>query len=70
MSIKTEPNRFNMIAKKAFAPVYPYLAEQIKNKFGITEGICVDVGSGPAQWLSQSRVSPISRFSRWIYSRK
>jgi ubiquinone/menaquinone biosynthesis C-methylase UbiE len=64
MSIKTEPNRFNMIAKKAFAPVYPYLAEQIKNKFGITEGICVDVGSGPGSMaIAIARITNLKVFS-------
>ncbi len=44
---QTNPVKFNRVAKTAFAPIYPYLAEQIKNKFGITEGVCVDLGSGP-----------------------
>jgi len=39
-----------MVAKKVFAPIYPFIAEQIKNKFGITEGFCVDIGSGPGSF--------------------
>ncbi len=51
MSIRTDPQKFSLIAKTAFAPVYPYLAEQIKNKFGINRGECLDAGSGPG-WLA------------------
>jgi len=29
-----------------FAPIYPALAQQITDDFGITEGVCVDVGGG------------------------
>ncbi len=48
MSAITDPQEYDKVAKLAFAPIYPYLAQRIKEKFGITEGICVDVGSGPA----------------------
>lgn len=37
---------FYEIATGRFAPVYPALAEQTVQDFGITEGICVDVGGG------------------------
>ncbi len=37
---------FYKIASTRFAPVYPALAEQIVQDFGITKGICVDVGGG------------------------
>jgi len=43
----TDPQEFDKVTKLAFAPIYPYLARCIKNKFDITKGICVDVGSGP-----------------------
>ena len=36
------------IAKTIFAPVYPVIAENIIRRFGITEGVCIDLGSGPA----------------------
>ncbi len=35
------------IAKTAFAPVYPVIAEQILDRCGISRGRCLDVGSGP-----------------------
>ena len=37
---------FYKIATDRFAPVYPALAQQLVQDFGITEGICVDVGGG------------------------
>ncbi|MDG6256873.1 MAG: class I SAM-dependent methyltransferase [Methanomicrobiaceae archaeon] len=36
------------IAKTLFAPIYPMIAQNIIDRFGITEGICIDLGSGPA----------------------
>ena len=36
------------IAKTVFAPIYPVIAENIIQRFGITSGTCVDLGSGPA----------------------
>jgi ubiquinone/menaquinone biosynthesis C-methylase UbiE len=47
MNEKTDPQKMVLIAKLAFAPVYPYLAKQIKEKFYITEGTCLDLGTGP-----------------------
>ncbi|MBA2852617.1 class I SAM-dependent methyltransferase [Methanococcus maripaludis] len=35
------------ISKTLFAPIYPIIAENIINRFGITAGTCVDIGSGP-----------------------
>ncbi|MCP2604899.1 class I SAM-dependent methyltransferase [Candidatus Aminicenantes bacterium AH-873-B07] len=39
---------FDKIARTLFKNVYPYLAKQIKQDYSINEGICVDVGAGPA----------------------
>lgn len=47
MKATTDPQEFDKVSKLAFAPIYPYLARCITKKFGITKGICVDVGSGP-----------------------
>lgn len=40
--------KMNRIATHVFAPIYPVIAEQIKTKFGIINGDCIDIGSGPA----------------------
>jgi ubiquinone/menaquinone biosynthesis C-methylase UbiE len=36
------------ITKTVFAPIYPVMAQQITSMHGITTGICLDLGSGPA----------------------
>ena len=36
------------IVKTVFAQIYPLVAGQIMEKFNITEGNCIDIGSGPA----------------------
>jgi SAM-dependent methyltransferase len=38
---------FDKIARTLFKPIYPLLALQIKDDYGITKGVCVDAGSGP-----------------------
>lgn len=37
---------FDEIANGPFLPVYPVIAQQIKERTGITAGICLDIGSG------------------------
>jgi ubiquinone/menaquinone biosynthesis C-methylase UbiE len=37
----------------AFAPLYPAFAKQMIQDYGITKGICVDVGSGPASFAME-----------------
>ncbi|MDD2568776.1 MAG: class I SAM-dependent methyltransferase [Clostridia bacterium] len=37
---------FDKVAKETFAPVYPVIAKQIKQKTKIMEGTCVDLGCG------------------------
>lgn len=64
MSGTTNTSRMNFIAKTAFAPVYPCIAEQIKSKFGITEGVCVDLGSGPGSMaIAMARITNLKLFS-------
>lgn len=64
MKVKTDPSRMNLIAKTAFAPVYPCIAGQIKDKFGITQGICVDIGSGPGSLaIEMARITDLRVFS-------
>jgi ubiquinone/menaquinone biosynthesis C-methylase UbiE len=42
------PRNFDDLAKTVFAPLHPVIAQQIVNRCKIKEGICIDVGSGPA----------------------
>jgi ubiquinone/menaquinone biosynthesis C-methylase UbiE len=43
-----EAAHFNAFAREVFAKVYPTLADQILKDYGIREGICLDLGCGPA----------------------
>lgn len=44
--MEIDVNKFDAVAREVFAPVYPVIAEQIRERTGITEGICLDVGCG------------------------
>jgi ubiquinone/menaquinone biosynthesis C-methylase UbiE len=37
---------YDRIARDVFAPVYPVIAEQIRNRTGVTKGVCLDIGTG------------------------
>ncbi len=41
------PETFDIVATALFKNVYRLLAQQIYGDFGINEGVCIDVGSGP-----------------------
>lgn len=45
--VETAEN-MDKLARNVFAGVYPLIAEQIKERFNITSGECIDIGSGPA----------------------
>ncbi len=46
------------ISKTVFAPIYPVIANQIKGKFNIIDGNCIDIGSGPADLsISLARIT-------------
>ena len=40
--------QMNEIAQTIFAPIYPVIAQQALNATGIRQGLCLDIGSGPA----------------------
>lgn len=43
---RINPIKYDKIAREFFSQVYPVIAEQIVEKTGIREGICLDVGTG------------------------
>jgi ubiquinone/menaquinone biosynthesis C-methylase UbiE len=45
---ESDAARFDRVARDAFKEVYPSLADQILNDYGIREGVCLDIGCGPA----------------------
>lgn len=60
----TDSRKFSKVARYAFAPIYPYLAGQIKTRFSITRGICVDVGSGPGNLaIEMAKITEMAVFS-------
>lgn len=66
----TDPEGFDRVSKLAFAPIYPQLARCITDKFGISEGICVDVGSGPGSLaIAMARITRLQVYSLDIQER-
>jgi ubiquinone/menaquinone biosynthesis C-methylase UbiE len=45
-TFKNDAEKMDRIARTIFQPIYPNLAVQIKEDFGITRRICVDIGGG------------------------
>lgn len=43
-----DSRRLDAMSKRAKSPLYPLIANQITEKFGIKEGIAIDVGTGPS----------------------
>lgn len=60
---ETEAVKFDRVAKTIFKDVYPLLALQVLQDYGIGEGNCLDIGCGPAYWsieiAKQSRLQII-----------
>lgn len=44
---KTDPVEYEPIAREVFAPIYPVIAGEIIKETGISEGKCIDMGTGP-----------------------
>ncbi|MDD3476452.1 MAG: class I SAM-dependent methyltransferase, partial [Sulfurimonas sp.] len=42
----TNPSVFDRIVREVFAPIYPVIAQQIKQKAALSSGKCLDVGCG------------------------
>lgn len=42
----TNPQGFDRIVREVFAPIYPVIAQQIKQKTALTSGKCLDAGCG------------------------
>jgi len=46
--MELNPHDLDLKVKNIYSPTYPIIANQISQKFGINEGICIDIGTGPA----------------------
>ncbi len=60
--MQIDAQKFDVIARTVFAPVYPLLAQQIIERTGVMSGLCLDLGSGGGYlglalaWNSRLRV--------------
>lgn len=51
--------KMNEIAKTVFAPIYPAIARNALAVTGVTEGVCLDLGSGPGMLaMAMARQAP------------
>lgn len=58
--MKNSAAQFAKIAKEVFAPLYPIVAERIREETGITRGRCLDLGSGPGLLgLAMARITDL-----------
>ncbi|MDD2830244.1 MAG: class I SAM-dependent methyltransferase [Sulfuricurvum sp.] len=56
----TNPKNFDRIVREVFAPIYPTIAEQIKERTKITQGKCLDAGCGTgALGRAMARISDL-----------
>lgn len=56
----TNPQSFDRIVREVFAPIYPTIAEQIKERTKITSGKCLDAGCGTgALGRAMARISDL-----------
>jgi ubiquinone/menaquinone biosynthesis C-methylase UbiE len=64
MSDMRSPEKMDLIARSTFRDVYPAIAGQIRSWSGISEGICVDIGAGPASLaIAMAKISDLSLYT-------
>ena len=47
-ALQNDAQKFDKIARTLFKEVYPLLAMQVLQDYGISQGVCLDIGCGPA----------------------
>jgi ubiquinone/menaquinone biosynthesis C-methylase UbiE len=61
---KEGAERYANTAEKVFAPLYPILARQLIERFNITSGVCIDIGSGTAALaIELARISNLTVYA-------
>jgi ubiquinone/menaquinone biosynthesis C-methylase UbiE len=59
-----EAKEYAKIANEIFAPIYPVIARQIMDQCKIEEGLCVDVGAGPANLaIALAKITDLKTFA-------
>ncbi len=57
---RTDPVEYEVIAREVFAPIYPVIAAEIRKKTGISQGKCIDIGTGPGYLgLEMARITSL-----------
>jgi ubiquinone/menaquinone biosynthesis C-methylase UbiE len=52
------------IANQVFAPIYPVIAKQILDRCKIVKGLCIDVGTGPANLaIALAKITDLKTFA-------
>jgi ubiquinone/menaquinone biosynthesis C-methylase UbiE len=55
---------YTEIANQVFAPIYPVIARQIMDRCKIVEGLCLDVGTGPANLaIALAKITDLKTFA-------
>lgn len=61
--------KMDEIAKTVFAPIYPVIADNALSATGIRQGLCIDLGSGPAMLaMAVARQAPEMRVIAFDFS--
>ena len=64
MSDMRYPEKMDLMARSAFRDVYPAVAGQIRARSGISGGICVDIGAGPASLaIAMAKISDLRLYT-------
>jgi ubiquinone/menaquinone biosynthesis C-methylase UbiE len=55
---------YTEIANQVFAPIYPVIARQIMDRCKISQGLCIDVGTGPANLaIALAKITDLKTFA-------
>ncbi len=66
---KKGAQKMNETAKTVFAPVYPVIAQNALSVTGISQGICIDLGSGPGMLaIAMARAAPEMKILSFDFS--
>ena len=66
---KKGTQKMNETAKTVFAPVYPVIAQNALSVTGISQGVCIDLGSGPGMLaIAMARAAPEMKIVSFDFS--
>ncbi|MGD0916185.1 MAG: class I SAM-dependent methyltransferase [Thermodesulfobacteriota bacterium] len=60
----TRAKEYAEIANQVFAPIYPVIARQIMDRCKIGKGLCIDIGTGPANLaIALAKITDLKTFA-------